>query len=62
MGFAGGQSGRRSADLIEVGWPVHSLVSGGAGMSYPCLAWCHEQSGGAAMGFAGGSQGDDPPP
>ena len=38
MGFAGGQSGRRSADLIEVGWPVHSLVSGGAGMSYPLFS------------------------
>ena len=38
MGFAGGQSGRRFAALIEVGWPVHSLVSDGAEMSYPLFS------------------------
>jgi hypothetical protein len=38
MGFAGGQLGRRSADLIEVGWPVHSLVRCGAEMSYPLFS------------------------
>ena len=34
MGFADRRLGR----LTEVGWPVHSLVSGGAGMSYPLFS------------------------
>jgi hypothetical protein len=38
MGFADRRLGRRSADLIEVVRPVHSLVSGGAEMSYPLFS------------------------
>ena len=38
MGFADRRLRRRSAALDEVGWPVHSLVSGGAEMSYPLFS------------------------
>ena len=38
MGFADRRLRRQSAALDEVGWPVHSLVSGGAGMSYPLFS------------------------
>jgi hypothetical protein len=38
MGFADRRLRRQSAALDEVGWPVHSLVSGGAEMSYPLFS------------------------